>query len=60
MGVLRGDLIQNTFDVFRQQNPFMSPTLSIVPTDQQYDVYVGLKGRLAQALSYHIKGSVQG
>lgn len=55
-GGIEGDLIQNTFDVFRQQNPFMSPTLSIVPTDQQYDVYVGLKGRLAQALSYHIKG----
>ena len=54
-GGIEGNLIQNTFDVFRQQNPFMSPTLSIIPTDQQYDVYAGLKGRLAQALSYHVK-----
>ena len=55
-GGIEGNLIQNTYDIYRQQNPFISPTLSIIPTDQQYDVYVGLKGKLAQALSYHVKG----
>jgi hypothetical protein len=29
---------------FANENPFLSPTLNIAPTDKQYDVFAGLKG----------------
>lgn len=56
-GGVEGDLIQNSFYDFVAANPFVSPTLFIQPTDQQYDAYVGLKGKLLPNLSYNIKGS---
>lgn len=56
-GGLGGDLIQNTYHGFAQQNPFISPTLFIAPTDQQYNGYVGLKGKLSNTMSYNLKGS---
>jgi len=52
-----GGLIQNSYADFAGQNKFLSPTLFIEPTNQQYDIYVGLKGRLASTLSYNLKGS---
>ncbi|MEO9894498.1 TonB-dependent receptor [Aurantibacter sp.] len=52
-----GDLRQNSYYEFVEENPFVSPTLSMQPTDQQYDAYVGLKGQLLTNLSYNIKGS---
>lgn len=56
-GGIEGDLIQNSFYDFVAINPFVSPTLLIQPTDQQYDAYIGLKGKLLPNLSYNIKGS---
>lgn len=56
-GGIEGDLIQNSFYDFVATNPFVSPTLLIQPTDQQYDAYIGLKGKLLPNLSYNIKGS---
>lgn len=56
-GGIEGDLIQNSFYDFVAANPFVSPTLLIQPTDQQYDAYIGLKGKLLPNLSYNIKGS---
>jgi outer membrane receptor protein involved in Fe transport len=55
-GGIEGDLIQNTYYDFATQNPFVSPTLFIIPTDQQYNAYVGLKGKLSNNMSYNIKG----
>jgi hypothetical protein len=52
-----GRLNQNSYADFANQNPFVSPTLNVVPTNQQYDLYVGLKGKLANAVSYNIRGS---
>jgi hypothetical protein len=54
---VEGTLQQNSFRDFTQQNFFVSPTLNIAPTDQQYDVFVGLKGKLANSMSYNIRGS---
>lgn len=53
----KGDLHQNSYMDFVAENPFLSPTLSILPTDKKYDFYAGLKGKLANTISYNIKGS---
>ncbi|MBU2939649.1 TonB-dependent receptor [Lacinutrix sp. C3R15] len=55
-GGIQGDLIQNTYYDFTQENPFVSPTLFITPTDQKYNVFVGLKGMVSNGISYNIKG----
>jgi outer membrane receptor protein involved in Fe transport len=52
-----GKLIQNSYADFENQNKFISPTLLIEPTDQQYELFVGLKGKLASILGYNIKAS---
>ncbi len=56
-GGIEGELKQNSYYGLVGENPFVSPTLAIVPTDQQYDAYIGLKGQLLPNLSYNIKGS---
>jgi len=50
-------LVQNSYYDFVEENPFVSPTLTIQPTDNQYDSYIGLRGQLLPNLSYNIKGS---
>ncbi|MFL9845775.1 TonB-dependent receptor [Flavobacterium rhizosphaerae] len=52
-----GTLQQNSYADFVGQNPFVAPSLYITPTDQKYDVYVGLKGKLASTVAYNIRGS---
>lgn len=54
---LEGILKQNSYNDFVQENFFVSPTLAISPTNQKYDIYVGLKGKLANSISYNIRGS---
>lgn len=56
-GGAEGTLKQNSYADFVSENPFVSPNLFITPTNQQYDVYVGLKGKLASAVAYNIRGS---
>lgn len=53
-----GTLKQNSFQDFANENFFISPSLMIAPTDQKYDVYIGLKGKLANTIGYNIRGSV--
>lgn len=52
-----GSLKQNSFHDFAQENFFVSPTLGIAPTDQKYDIYVGLKGKIANNVGFNIRGS---
>lgn len=52
-----GTLQQNSYADFAGENPFVSPTIGIAPTDRQYDIYVGLKGKLASNVAYNIRGS---
>ncbi len=54
---IEGELVQNSYYNFVEENPFVSPTLTIQPTDKQYDSYIGLRGQLFANLSYNIKGS---
>ena len=52
-----GNLEQNTYADFVNQNPFVSPTLKIAPTDKQYDLFAGLKGKLTNTVSYNMRAS---
>lgn len=52
-----GGLEQNSFQNRVEINPFVSPTLGLRPTDRAYEVYAGLKGKLASNVSYHVKGA---
>lgn len=54
-----GTLKQNSYKEMVDNNFFVSPTLAIVPTSQTYDAFVGLKGKLANAVGYNIRGSVK-
>jgi len=52
-----GNLNQNSYADFVNQNPFVSPNLMVTPTDNTFDIYVGMKGKLANAVSFNVKGS---
>lgn len=55
-GGIQGGMIQNSYYDFAQENPFVSPTLAVSPTDQAYNASIGLKGKLSNSLSYAISG----
>ncbi len=55
-GGIQGELIQNSYHDFATKNAFVSPTLTVMPTDQQYNAYIGLKGKLSSNMSYNISG----
>ena len=59
-----GGLEQNSYQNFIDVNPFLSPTIDtktlpnfIKPTDKQYDVFAGLKGKFTNSISYNLKVS---
>ena len=52
-----GGLEQNSYADFVDQNPFVSPTLFIAPTDNQFDIYIGLKGKLANSVAFNVRAS---
>ncbi len=54
---LEGDLRQNSYHDFAQENPFIAPLQNIRPTDQQYDGYLGMKGKLSNNVSYNLRAS---
>ena len=52
-----GDLDQNSYLNFAQENPFVSPTLFVVPTNRMYEAFAGLKGKFTDNISYNLKAS---
>lgn len=56
-GGLEGELKQNSYRDFVALNPFVSPTLTIQPTENQFEGSLGIKGQLFSNLSYNVKGS---
>ena len=52
---IEGDLKNNTYYQFTKDNPFVSPTLQILPTDQQYQALVGAKGKLSSSIGYDLR-----
>jgi len=53
-----GGLDQNSYRQLTNQNPFLSPNVFIIPTDRQFDLFGGLRGKLSNYISYNIKGSL--
>jgi hypothetical protein len=56
---VEGRLDQNSYRDFSNDNPMVSPTLAIVPTDKPFNLFAGLKGKWASNVSYTFRGSVQ-
>ncbi|OIP49333.1 MAG: TonB-dependent receptor [Flavobacteriaceae bacterium CG2_30_34_30] len=52
-----GDLVQNSYYTFTQENPFVSPTLFITPTDQTYEGFGGIKGKVTNTIAYNLRAS---
>lgn len=52
-----GGLRQNSYNQFRADNPFVSPTLWIAPTNEQYDAFLGLKGKVSNTVGYNLQVS---
>jgi hypothetical protein len=46
-----GGLEQNTYENLSQQNPFLSPTQLITPSDNQYNAFAGFTTKLLENLS---------
>ncbi|KAB1068258.1 TonB-dependent receptor [Tamlana haliotis] len=55
-GGVTGELQQNSYRDFANENPFVSPTLTIAPTNQAFNAFVGVKGKLASNVSYDVSG----
>ena len=52
-----GNLQQNSYADFVEENTFVSPTLVVAPTDNKFDIYVGLKGKLANSVAFNVRAS---
>ena len=50
-----GDLQQNTYRDFVDSNPFVSPTLYIRRTNQQFNAYAGIKGLLNSKIRFNVR-----
>jgi hypothetical protein len=56
-GGAEGGLHQNTYYDFKEENPFVSPTLLIAPTSQVFNVFAGAKGKLSNSVGYNARAS---
>ncbi|RMA56724.1 TonB-dependent receptor [Ulvibacter antarcticus] len=56
-GGVEGNLQQNTFYDFKEANPFVSPSLQVMPTNTLYDAFGGLKGKLSNSIGYNLRAS---
>lgn len=52
---IEGQLQQNSYYEFAQDNSFVSPTLLIKPTDQTYNATLGVKGKLSNTVGYALE-----
>lgn len=55
---ITGDLHQNSYSEFANTNNFVSPTLNMKRTDQQYKGFIGIKG-LVNSVSYQLKAAFE-
>ena len=52
-----GDLNMNSFQKFSEQNPFVSPTLFLTQTNEQYNLFGGINGTISSNISFNVKAS---
>lgn len=55
---LDGDYQLNTFSQFASENPFVSPTLDILPSYNKYRIYAGLEASSGSVFSLYLRGEV--
>lgn len=53
----RGDLYTNSFQKIISENPFVSPTLFLTQTNQQYNLFAGMSGMFSSRISFNIETS---
>lgn len=56
-GGVEGGLQQNSYYSFKEENPFISPTLYIVPTQKLYEAFGGVKGKLSNSIAYNFRAA---
>ncbi len=56
-GGVTGDLTQQSYRNFVQENPYVSPTLAIGQTDNQYKAFAGIKGKIKSTIAYTFQAS---
>ncbi len=56
-GGAEGGLQQNTYYNFKEENPFVSPTLNVAPTKKLYEGFGGIKGKLSNSVAYNVRAS---
>ncbi len=56
-GGVDGNLEQNSYYNFKDKNPFVSPTLTIMPTSEQYNGFAGIKGVVNGIVGYNLRAS---
>ena len=56
-GGAEGGLEQNSFYDFKEENPFVSPTLYVMPTSKLYEGFGGIKGKLTNTVGYNARAS---
>ena len=56
-GGVEGGLQQNSYYNFKEENPFISPTLYIAPTKNIYEAFGGVKGKLSNTVAYNFRAS---
>ena len=52
-----GDLHMNSFRSLSDQNPFISPTIFMTTTNEQYQLFGGIKGTFSSNVSFDIRAS---
>lgn len=52
-----GDLEVNSFKGFTEQNPYVSPTLTLTQSSEAFNAYSGLRGILAGNFNYNVNAS---
>lgn len=52
-----GDLHMNSFQSLSRENPFVSPTLFLTQTNEQYNLYGGINGKFSSTVSFDFKAS---
>tara|TARA_B110000003_G_scaffold200168_2_gene198774 strand:+ start:14889 stop:16655 length:1767 start_codon:yes stop_codon:yes gene_type:complete len=52
-----GDLHTNSFQGIIQNNPFVSPTLFLTQTNEQYNLFGGINGKFSSKVSFNIMAS---
>ncbi len=56
-GGAEGGLQQNSYYNFKEENPFVSPTLNVAPTKKLYEGFGGIKGKISNSVAYNVRAS---